>query len=356
MDLDNFVGRPRSRSLYATARPLVYITRRVPQNGVDLLLPTCNVSQWDSEEAVPRGEMLQNVQGVHGILCMPSDVIDRQVLEAAGPNLRAVATISEDTAHIDLEECARRNIRVLCCPLPDLAGQADLTVGLIVLTLRSVSEGMDNPTHESTCNLFELTKGKPVDVTSAWWNSLIQRKTFGVYGITSLGLAVASRLRQLGANNVIVTDFRDGADETEAPKLPDDVNLEDFHVVSRSEFLERADIVCVCDPHAATQSDAAFDQNTFRDMKSGVILVNSDSGHALNYMALYEALRDGEICAAGLNTCNQTAVPFQYPLQGLRNCVFMPQTQEDRSDLRHRMTKGVTTNLVSALNESAQAV
>lgn len=90
--LDNVVKRPRGRSLSATSRPLVYITRRVPQRGVDVLLPTCNISQWDSEEAVPRGELLQNVQGVHGILCMPSDVIDVQVLNAAGEYVRIVSS------------------------------------------------------------------------------------------------------------------------------------------------------------------------------------------------------------------------------------------------------------------------
>ena len=210
---------------------------------------------------------------------------------------------------------------------------------------------MDNRSHNSSCDLFSPTEGKPVDVTSAWWNSLIQHKTFGVYGTTSLGLAVASRLRQLGANNIIIGDF--GHTEPSA----DAGRLEDFHVVSRDEFLERVDIVCVCDPRrASTQKEAAFDHDAFRDMKTGVILVNSDSGPALNYTALYEALRDGQICAAGLNTCNQTPVPFQYPLQGLRNCVFMPQTQEDRSDLRHKITVVVTTSLLNALKESIQAV
>ncbi|KAL8571128.1 hypothetical protein ACOMHN_010589 [Nucella lapillus] len=370
--LDNFIGRPRSRSLYATMRPLVYITRRVPQRGVDILLPTCNISQWDSEEAVPRGELLQNVQGVHGILCLPSDHIDAQVLFAAGPNLRAVATLSHDNRHIDMGECARRNIKVLCCPPPDLDGQADLTVALILLTLRNVAVGlqMDNPTHNTHCDLFTLTEGKPVDVTSAWWNNLIQHKTFGVYGTTSLGLAVATRLRQLGANDVILTDFghtppppppQGGAQklastaEEDAPASPAAAS-DDFEHVTRQQFLERADIVCVCGARASTQNEAAFDHDAFRDMKSDVILVNSDSGHALNYMALYEALRDGQICAAGLNTCNQTPVPFQYPLQGLRNCVFMPQTQEDRSDLRHRITVGLATNLLNTLKESIQAV
>ncbi|XP_076452121.1 glyoxylate reductase/hydroxypyruvate reductase-like [Babylonia areolata] len=357
-NLDNFIGRPRSRSLYATMRPLVYITRRVPQRGLDVLLPTCNISQWDSEEAVPRGELLQNVQGVHGILCLPSDLIDLQVLDAAGSNLRAVATLSEDTHHIDVEECARRSIKVLCCPAPDLESQAELTVALILLTLRNMAEGlqMDNRTHDTNCDLFTLTEGKPVDITSAWWDNLIQHKTFGVYGTTSLGLAVAARLRQLGASNVILTDFGQGIEESASMAPPGARMEEDFELVTRQQFLERADIICVCGAHAATQNEAAFDETAFRDMKSDVILVNSDSGHALNYMALYEALRDGQICAAGLNTCNQTPVPFQYPLQGLRNCVFMPQTQEDRTDLRHKVTLGVTTNLLNTLKESIEAV
>ena len=76
--------RPRSRSLYSSPRPLVYITRRVPQRGLDILMQKCNISQWDSEDVVPRGELLLCVQGVHAILCLPSDVIDAQVLDAAG--------------------------------------------------------------------------------------------------------------------------------------------------------------------------------------------------------------------------------------------------------------------------------
>ena len=70
-----------------------------------------------------------------------ADVACRCPLCVPGPNLRAVATLSDDTHHINIEECARRNIRVLCCPPSDLDGQADLTVALILLTLRSVVEG-----------------------------------------------------------------------------------------------------------------------------------------------------------------------------------------------------------------------
>nr|KAG5704751.1 hypothetical protein BaRGS_005207 [Batillaria attramentaria] len=277
-----------------------------------------------------------------------------------GPNLRAVATLSEDTSHIDMEECVRRNIQVLCCPPPDVSAQADLTVALILLTLRSVAKGRqqnDHLIHQTTCDMFAMTEGKPVDFTSAWWSSLIQRKTFGVYGMTSLGVAVACRLRQLGANDVIISDFGGNASSNEETKeFLSNANQQGIQHVSRERFFELADVVCVCGSQAATQNDAVFDQGAFKDMKSGVILVNSDSGNALNYMALYEALRDGEICAAGLNTCNQSAVPFQYPLQGLKNCVFMPQTQENGYDLRHKTTAVMATNLLNALKESLQVL
>lgn len=44
------------------------------------------MSLWDSDEPVPRTELLKRVQGAHGLLCMLSDKIDVEVLDAAGLN------------------------------------------------------------------------------------------------------------------------------------------------------------------------------------------------------------------------------------------------------------------------------
>lgn len=44
----------------------------------------CEVSLWDSDEPVPREELLKGVQGAHGLLCLLSDKIDAEVLDAAG--------------------------------------------------------------------------------------------------------------------------------------------------------------------------------------------------------------------------------------------------------------------------------
>ena len=65
-------------------RPKVFVTRRVPLSGINLLKQKCNVSQWDKEEQIPRTELLRGVQGVDALFCLLTEKIDKEVLEAAG--------------------------------------------------------------------------------------------------------------------------------------------------------------------------------------------------------------------------------------------------------------------------------
>lgn len=73
-----------------------------------LLFPVmcrCNLSVWDSDEPVPRAELLKGVAGAHGILCLLSDKIDTEVLDAAGKANHWVScrkTAGENTDQISL--------------------------------------------------------------------------------------------------------------------------------------------------------------------------------------------------------------------------------------------------------------
>lgn len=53
----------------------------------------CEVSLWDSDEPVPKAELLKGVQGAHGLLCMLSDKIDAEVLDAAGTDAHHVTVL-----------------------------------------------------------------------------------------------------------------------------------------------------------------------------------------------------------------------------------------------------------------------
>ena len=62
----------------------VYVTRRIPDPGTQSLTSSCDVTFWDSDDAIPREELLKNVKGMDAILCMLTDKIDGEVLEHAG--------------------------------------------------------------------------------------------------------------------------------------------------------------------------------------------------------------------------------------------------------------------------------
>lgn len=66
------------------SKPKVYVTRRVPNSGLELLQRKCDVKIWDSDEEVPRGTLLENVAGIHGIFCLITEKIDAELLDAAG--------------------------------------------------------------------------------------------------------------------------------------------------------------------------------------------------------------------------------------------------------------------------------
>ena len=63
----------------------VYVTRRIPEPGIKTLKDAeCEVSVWDSDEPIPEDELKANVKDVDGLLCMLTDTIDANILDAAG--------------------------------------------------------------------------------------------------------------------------------------------------------------------------------------------------------------------------------------------------------------------------------
>jgi len=63
----------------------VFVTRRVPPEGVDLLKSAgCVVTQFDSDAPIPRDELIKGIHGCDALFCLLTDRIDKQVLDAAG--------------------------------------------------------------------------------------------------------------------------------------------------------------------------------------------------------------------------------------------------------------------------------
>lgn len=72
------------RKMSAQTAHKVFVTRYVPPVGVELLSRHFQVSQWDSQDPIPRTELLERVKGIDGLYCFLTERIDKEVLDAAG--------------------------------------------------------------------------------------------------------------------------------------------------------------------------------------------------------------------------------------------------------------------------------
>ena len=83
----------------------------------------------------------------HVTVCMTltmsvcASVYDSVSVLLAGPQLKAISTLSVGTANIDISECKKRNIEVAC--VADVASDsaAEFTVALVLVVARRLLEG-----------------------------------------------------------------------------------------------------------------------------------------------------------------------------------------------------------------------
>jgi lactate dehydrogenase-like 2-hydroxyacid dehydrogenase len=95
-----------------------------------------------------------------------------------------------------------------------------------------------------------------------------------------------------------------------------------------------------------------FQKDVFSKMKKGAILLDSYSkGHAINYSDLYNALKENEIHAAGLNVRDVNQIhPYKANLSALHNCYFFPYRECNRVwDMRSAASASIARSITATL-------
>src|SRR5207247_7750619 len=106
--LGNMVVRPMT----SEARPRVFVSRRVSEDGLARIAAQTNADIWPGDFPPPRDELLQHVAGVDGLLSMVTEKIDDELLERAGPQLKVVSEFGVGVDNIDVGACTRRGVAV----------------------------------------------------------------------------------------------------------------------------------------------------------------------------------------------------------------------------------------------------
>jgi lactate dehydrogenase-like 2-hydroxyacid dehydrogenase len=311
------------------SRPRTLVTRRIPQAGLELVQKETEVRQWDSDEPIPRETLLEWVKGVDGLYCLLTERIDEELLDAAGPSLKVVSTLSVGYDHIDVKACRRRNIAVGNTPGVLTETSADLAVALLLATARRLPESID------AVRNGEWTTWKP-----EWMAGYdVYNSTVGIVGLGRIGAAVARRLHG-GFNCRILYNSPSPKPEVAEPL---GAEFTDF-----PDLLAESDFISIHVPLNA-QTRHLFNADAFRRMKRTAILINTSRGGTVDQEALYDALVSGEIAAAGLDVTTPEPLPTDHPLLQLPNCVILPHIASASYATRSKMALLAAENIVAGV-------
>jgi glyoxylate reductase len=309
--------------------PAVLLTRELVAEAMRALDGRCELDLYTGPpEAIPREELLRRAEGKDGLLTILTERIDDEVLDAAGPNLKVVANHAVGFDNIDVPACTRRGVLVTNTPDVLTEATADLAWALILATVRRVADG----------DRFLRSRRPWIWGPQMMLGHDLFGKTLGIVGCGRIGRAVARRGIGFGMRLVY----------TDAVRLPGEVE-DELRVEWRSldELLAQSDVVSVHTP-LTPQTRHLFGAEAFGKMKPTAVLVNTARGPIVDETALAEALRNGQIFAAGLDVYErEPEVPEA--LLGLDNVTLLPHLGSATIETRTAMGLLAVENLLAGL-------
>src|SRR5690606_30441810 len=118
--------------------------------------------------------------------------------------------------------------------------------------------------------------------------------------------------------------------------------------VSFEELLERSDFVVSVVPYSK-ESHEMFDKQAFAKMKKSAIFINISRGGVVDEQALYDALKNKEIAAAGLDVFAKEPIGSDSPFMALDNCVCLPHIGSASVETREKMITLALENVKGTL-------
>ena len=176
------------------------------------------------------------------------------------------------------------------------------------LTLARKLPDYDRATHNG---IWQWQSGKPI--------YRLRDRTMGIVSFGKIGQAIAVRAKAFGVNIIAYDPFLSVSAAAE----------HGAELVSKADLLERADYILMQAPMTSETKHFLSDAE-FSAMKPGAILVNTGRGPTVDNKALYRALTEGHIAAAGLDDPEEEPAkraewsPSDNPIFTLPNVLITP--------------------------------
>ncbi|MCY1422507.1 Glyoxylate/hydroxypyruvate reductase B [compost metagenome] len=282
------------------------------------------IESLDDEGLARLREALPHAHGLLGA----SLKLDAGLLDLA-PNLEAIASVSVGVDNYDIDYLTDR--RILLSNTPDVLTEttADTGFALILASARRVVE---------LANLVRAGQWTR-NIGPAHFGSDVHGKTLGIIGMGRIGEALAQR-----------GHFGFGMPVIYHSHSPKPAVEQRFNAQYRSlpDLLQQADFVCLTLPLTA-ETEGLIGADQFAQMRPETFFINISRGKVVDEAALIEALRAGQIRAAGLDVFEREPLNLDSPLLQMNNVVATPHMGSATHETREAMARCAVDNLLAAL-------
>ncbi|MBE0685487.1 MAG: D-glycerate dehydrogenase [Anaerolineaceae bacterium] len=306
------------------SKPKVFITRRIPDTGLNLIYEECQVDLWDQDLPPSKEELLQHVPGVDGILSLLSDPIDADVIQAAGENLKVISNYAVGFNNIDTQVATRRKIAVGNTPGVLTEATADFAFALMMSAGRRVVKA-EKHVRAGKWKTWGPSTLLGVDFAGA---------TLGIIGFGRIGKAMARRATGFGMRILIY-------DPTAQP-------MAGIIKVDLDTLYRESDFISIHTP-LTPETKYLINADAFARMKPNAVLVNTARGEIVDQEALYDALKNHKIFAAGIDVTDPEPLPMDSPLLELDNLIICPHIASASTSSRENMALIAAGNLLAGL-------
>jgi D-3-phosphoglycerate dehydrogenase len=309
----------------------VFITQNIEQESIDLLEANgVEVRTSGVDGPLSREEFLSSITDVDAIIFVwHTEIMDKAAFEVA-KNLKIIARRGVGHENIDLEEAKKRNIPVTVTPVHTNT-IADLTFGLLINAARKIH----------LADAFVRNgewKEAGVSVARKFMGYDVHHKKIGIIGLGKIGKHMVQRAKGFEMEVSYYDVFRQVGYEIE-------MNIE---YKTLDDLLATSDFISInCAFTESTRN--LIDAKAIAKMKSNAIIVVSARGGIIDEVALYEALKEKRIAAAGLDVFDPEPIDANSPLLQLENTVFTPHLGASVQETRVLMAVTAAEDVIRVL-------
>jgi glyoxylate reductase len=308
-------------------RRKVYITRELPREAMRILESKFYVEVWNGEMPPPKSLLIEKVKKADGLICLLTEQIDEEVIDAAGPQLRGICQIAVGFDNINVKAATIKGICVTNTPGVLTETTADFAFTLLMATARRIAEADKYVKSGQWKVPWGLTMLLGQDI----WE-----KTIGIVGIGRIGSAMARRAKGFNMKILYYDIYRNEQIEKELG----------VKYVPLEKLLKESDYVTIHVP-LMPETHHLINEERLRMMKKTACLINTSRGPVVDEKALYKALKEGWIWAAGLDVWEKEPVDLSNPLLKLDNVTTAPHISSGSIATRTKMAVMAAENMVA---------